>query len=587
MEFNINGRQFKVDCRDSRLGFDIRAVSDDGGVCVYKCVVTAEEPTVPAPITVEFCVPQVDMFNVWLPNEIRTEGLLPIWRAKKTLSRTALNSPMIAAVRFDDKNGCTAALSDCKTPCTLCAGYVEQNCGVEFRAELFSSAVVPVTRYEVLLYIDTRDGLACDCIVDANRWIMSVNGYESRKLPEAATKPIYAPWYAFHQDFTSDIIYEQCKRAAALGMNTVIIDDGWQTDECTLDYRYCGDWQVCQSKMGDFGELVKKLHDIGVKTVLWFSVPFMGVNARSAGKFKNAVLRLDEQCKAYVLDPRYKAVRDHLVSVYVDFMRKYDLDGFKLDFIDSFTLVDAETNDHTGMDYISVDDAVEVLLKDIHTALTAIKSDALIEFRHYYTGPVMQQYGNMLRVGDCPNDITANRIGSIGLRMSTSGVAVHADPLYWDFSDPPEVAAYQLCHALFAVPQISVDLEKISTEQKRMLEYYLKYQTDNRDVLLFGKLEPHGFAQGYSYVTAVGEKKSITAAYCDCAVACTGETDFDIINGSVADRVVLDMQSEVVCDFTVTDCMGNVVLCGERRLDKGLNSVAIPVSGVAQFKIHR
>lgn len=83
MEFNINGRQFKVDCRDSRLGFDIRAVSDDGGVCVYKCVVTAEEPTVPAPITVEFCVPQVDMFNVWLPNEIRTEGLLPIWRAKK------------------------------------------------------------------------------------------------------------------------------------------------------------------------------------------------------------------------------------------------------------------------------------------------------------------------------------------------------------------------------------------------------------------------------------------------------------------------------------------------------------------------
>ena len=104
---------------------------------------------------------------------------------------------------------------------------------------------------------------------------------------------------------------------------------------------------------------------------------------------------------AYVLDPRYKKVRDFLVNTYVNTVKEYDLDGLKLDFIDEFDMRQADEKARAyddKRDTQSLVDAVDMLMTDVRNALSAIKSDILIEFRQNYVGPMIRKYGNMFRV---------------------------------------------------------------------------------------------------------------------------------------------------------------------------------------------
>lgn len=66
--------------------------------------------------------------------------------------------------------------------------------------------------------------------------------------------------------------------------------------------------------------------------------------------------RLAAGCDCSVLDPRYPETRRFIIGAWVHAVRDWDLDGFKLDFIDRF-----ETNGTfcDGMDCYSVEDAAE------------------------------------------------------------------------------------------------------------------------------------------------------------------------------------------------------------------------------------
>lgn len=55
-------------------------------------------------------------------------------------------------------------------------------------------------------------------------------------------------WYSFHQELSAEEILEECALSRAMGMRTVIIDDGWQTADNSRGYDYCGDWQLCRAQ---------------------------------------------------------------------------------------------------------------------------------------------------------------------------------------------------------------------------------------------------------------------------------------------------------------------------------------------------
>ena len=127
--------------------------------------------------------------------------------------------------------------------------------------------------------------------------------------------PMDSLWYSFHQMLSVEEIINECKLSKEMGMETVIIDDGWQTDDNNRGYAYCGDWELAESKVGDMKTMVDEIHKIGMKVMLWFSVPFVGEKSKIFDRFKGMYLYHDSRLGTAVLDPRYKEVRDYLTTV--------------------------------------------------------------------------------------------------------------------------------------------------------------------------------------------------------------------------------------------------------------------------------
>lgn len=76
-------------------------------------------------------------------------------------------------------------------------------------------------------------------------------------------------WEAAYFHFDGETICQLAKDAAALGIDMVVMDDGWfgkrEDDNSGL-----GDWQVNEKKLGcSLGELTKKVNEIGVKFGIW------------------------------------------------------------------------------------------------------------------------------------------------------------------------------------------------------------------------------------------------------------------------------------------------------------------------------
>jgi alpha-galactosidase len=101
---------------------------------------------------------------------------------------------------------------------------------------------------------------------------------------------------------------------------------------------------------------------------------------------------------------------------------------------------------------------------NILIALALIRSTANI-------GPYMRKYGNLFRVGDCPNNAITNRVGVMDLRLLSGKTAVHSDMIMWSTEDTTENAALQLINVLFGVPQFSMLFEKLAQDHFEMAKY--------------------------------------------------------------------------------------------------------------------
>lgn len=87
-------------------------------------------------------------------------------------------------------------------------------------------------------------------------------------------------WEASYFNFTGESIYQLAKQAADLGIDMLVMDDGWfgKRDD---DYSGLGDWYVNEKKLGEsLNSLVDKVNKLGVKFGIWFEPE--GINEDSA-----------------------------------------------------------------------------------------------------------------------------------------------------------------------------------------------------------------------------------------------------------------------------------------------------------------
>ena len=324
---------------------------------------------------------------------------------------------------------------------------------------------------------------------------------------------------------------------------------------------------------------VAEVHKIGMKYVIWYSVPFVGYYSEHYDHFKSMLLRKNDRLNTGVLDPRYKEVRDFLVNIYKTALVNWNLDGFKLDFIDTWRDDPENAPYSDGMDIPSLQNAVQLFMTTVMQELKAIKPDILLEFRQGYIGPHMRTFGNMFRVGDCPGDYTSNRVGVFDLRMLMGNSAVHSDMLMWHKDESAELDALQIISIMFGVMQYSARLDIQTPRVKKMSKFWLDFLASHKHVLLEGKLRSYDAHQLYTWAQATADNTCIAAVYAgDKCIQPEALDTVYIANGSTVNRVLAELEGRY--QVTVLNCCGEETEQAVRDFH-GINILNIPVGGMA------
>ena len=567
---------FKWNCTDD-VSVTVTPLSEQDGVAFYEIAAVYPKETIPQPLTVTFTTSAADVYSVWSPAVRYDRSLAAEWNKTTTDSRLAHFMPLHTLVSADGKNRVAVALSDAKTPTSIGSGILEETAEIEWDIKFFTFKVAPVKEYRAVIRIDTRDIAYYDAVYDAIAWWERECGYVPTDVPAAAKLPMNSLWYSFHQQLDVDEIVRECELSKPLGMDTVIIDDGWQTDDNNRGYRFCGDWEVAKSKIPDMKQFIDRIHATGMKAMLWHAIPYVGKGSKIYERFSDKLLfREGDNVDYWAFDPRYADVREYIVQFCARAVREWGLDGLKLDFIGAFLLAGRSLEYDPRRDYQSLEDAIDRLMTDITATLRAIDPEVLIEFRQGYVGPAMRKYGNILRVIDCPADALHNRQDVVNLRLTSGNTAVHSDMIMWNREDTVERAALQFANILYSVPQVSMKIATLPDDHRKMLAFYLAFWREHRDTLIGGKILAADPECAYSHVCAEKDGKAIFTAYTDTVIDCTAYGEVIAVNASRSKTLILKGADGSA--YTVVNCMGERVC--EGRVNGSLAEVDVPLSGM-------
>lgn len=124
-------------------------------------------------------------------------------------------------------------------------------------------------------------------------------------------------WEAAYFDFDGNTLIELAKEAAGLGIDMVVMDDGWfgkrEDDNCSL-----GDWTVNEAKLGcTLKELTEQINTLGVKFGIWFEPEMISEDSELYRQHPEWALVIPKRAPVrsrnqLVLDLTKREVRDHI-----------------------------------------------------------------------------------------------------------------------------------------------------------------------------------------------------------------------------------------------------------------------------------
>ncbi|MEU9040954.1 MULTISPECIES: glycoside hydrolase family 36 protein [unclassified Kitasatospora] len=521
-------------------------------------------------VRIEWRVPCVDATSLWTP-EPRGTGWLPAaWSAPRRTG-LAIGAPIAALVGTGDVTLCAFAAG---RPDVLAgAGVVEETGEFRFWAQATDRLTVR---------IDTSRRHYARSLAELAAWW----GEDfTADIPEPARRPAYSTWYSMHQDVSPKGVETQAALGKELGMDVIIVDDGWMTADRTRGYAHCGDWEPVS--LPDTAAHVRRVHELGVRYLLWYALPFIGKDSAAYERIGRYALADIAHMGAIVADPRYPEVRDFLTDRLARAVEEWGMDGLKVDFVDWFArAADSADAPEAGpeADCASVDEGVQRLLAAIRRRITAADPEAMIEHRQPYVSPGLWPYVTMIRATDCPLSPQENRQRTIDVRLAAGPVPVHADMLMWHPAEPPEQIACHLINVLFSVPQVSVDLTTLSDAQREAIAFWLGVFRDHTATLQLGELLPARPDLGYPMVTARGTDTVAVARYAALPVDASddGWRTLLVANADADPDVRLTGGSGTAA-MTVRDARGRIVRQGEVELDRA-DTIPVPRGGLLTLR---
>ncbi len=518
----------------------------------------------------------------WTPTSGRALG--PDWGGGSDV-RSMLSAPAGAAVGpLDDAAVVVMAASANVRRCRLVGGVREED--GTFRLRLSFADIAVEDGADAVTRFDVRGATLAAAMADVTSWwIDQLDGSPAQRaippVPDAGREALFSAWYAMHQNVSAESVELQARLAAEVGLGAVIVDDGWQTTDRNRGFAFCGDWNVNTDAFPDMAAHVARVQAMGMKYLLWFGAPLIGRNSTAWTEFEDKLLGYAEGLRAGVFDPRFPEVRALIVERISRAVREWGVDGLKIDFIDSWAGFEATSR--AGTDCDTVDEGAERFLDELLTATRGVRPDVLVEFRQGYIGPRLWRYGTLLRAGDCPADAAQNRAATLDVRILAGDRAVHADMLMWHPDASAEAAAAQLTAVLFAVPQISVRLDRMSDLHRRVLTFWLGVAARWRGVLQHGVLATSGAAARFTQAWALDASTRFVVAYADGLVRVPADdtAELVLVNARAVEGLIVTGLVDGPANLVVHDCTGALVSDSAIEIGVGPWWVAVPPQGLA------
>lgn len=248
-----------------------------------------------ATVHAEWRIPCVGATAYWTPDNA-SRWLPPSWLAPRTVS-LALGAPVASLIGTGDRALCTAAAGETSAPVRVGAGVVEESGEFTFSVEQDLTPDGPPLR----LRIDLSGRHFAATLRAVTAWW--AEGLDHPGTAPAARMPAYSTWYSLHQNVDTAAVERQAALAAAVGCESIIVDDGWQTTDRARGYGHCGDWEPNPAAFPDPAAHVAEVHRLGLAYLLWYALPFIGRHNDAWDRFQGMILREEPQLDAAVLDP--------------------------------------------------------------------------------------------------------------------------------------------------------------------------------------------------------------------------------------------------------------------------------------------
>ncbi|MCI8386703.1 MAG: alpha-galactosidase [Acutalibacter sp.] len=143
-------------------------------------------------------------------------------------------------------------------------------------------------------------------------------------------------WEAAYFDFDAAKLVEFAQEAGKLGIEMLVMDDGWFGERCD-DHRALGDWQVNEEKLGcSLSELIAGVNQAGLKFGIWYEPEMISPDSdlyRAHPDWAIATSgRVNSQGRyQYVLDMTRKEVRDNIFEQMAGVLGSHKIDYVKWD----------------------------------------------------------------------------------------------------------------------------------------------------------------------------------------------------------------------------------------------------------------
>lgn len=169
-----------------------------------------------------------------------------------------------------------------------------------------------ITPEVVMVYSDEGIGKMSRTFHDLYRNHLIRGKYKDKKRPILINN-----WEATYFDFDTDKLISIAKEAKKVGIEMLVMDDGWFGDRPS-DNSALGDWVVNENKIkGGLANLVDKVNDIGLEFGIWFEPEMISPNSDLYRAHPDWAIQIPGRTgtlsrNQYVLDYSRQEIRDYI-----------------------------------------------------------------------------------------------------------------------------------------------------------------------------------------------------------------------------------------------------------------------------------